>query len=197
MAALERVRNLAIPAQRVHARLVVKLTRERETLIAELAKPGAVTPVRRLPSFLGIIFPPLGVGEMLGDRFLPGSWNQPVADAIAAIRMTEAQLITLRRTFTTESLEVLGLSVPAKAIPTEPAHALFLAVRGDMADTERRVDRMLDQINLGARILPAVRKTVFDPLSGGSFGGDVVGSFVALVIAGTLAVALVIGLSRR
>lgn len=72
------------------------------------------------------------------------------AQSVERIRELESQVIVLRREYVTAELALLGVQFPAQLSPTNPEHAIVLAVRDDLADTERRIDQAIAQQKLGA-----------------------------------------------
>jgi len=61
------------------------------------------------------------------------------------VRELMGSVVALRRDYTTRELAELGIRIPADLNPTRPEHAIVLAVRNDLADTERRMDQALQQ----------------------------------------------------
>ncbi len=66
-------------------------------------------------------------------------------DRVSRYRTTEAraevrdELLSLRSDFTQKAMELTGVSAPFMWEPANPEHAVAVAVRGDIADTEARL----------------------------------------------------------
>ncbi len=94
-------------------------------------------------------------------------------------------LLALRSEFTTQALALTNVEAPFMWSPLDPAHAIALAVRGDIADTEERLARLA----AGAALQKVIRT---DFGSGMSIKLPTVTAPGALALGG-LGVALILG----
>lgn len=62
------------------------------------------------------------------------------AQSVERVVELRNELTRIRRAYTTSELAALGVAEPMNLDPLDPDHALVLAVRGDMQDTERRME---------------------------------------------------------
>lgn len=69
-----------------------------------------------------------------------------------ALIFNKGQINLLKRKYTTEFLKMLGVRSPQALNRTDPAHAVAIAVRADMADTADRIDMILSQGQLQRRV---------------------------------------------
>lgn len=98
-----------------------------------------------------------------------------------------SDLAVKRQAFTSDAMQAVGIRVPTEFDSTVPAHAMAMAVRWDLFDTEQRIEQLRNQLKNGAAVTGGFAKTVYDPKDLpspekigegiGNFLGGIVGNF--------------------